>query len=305
MIMKKCLLIPTLLIVGLIWASVSLAAPNIDGYLYYTDSNDWKDVGTRVTQIDRFNSLTKLTNVMVEKGDYSGDNYDIQELAVYIENDTLYFAIQTEYDLKKNQSGTTAGDFLFDFDAADNDGKIIQDDWGLADFGFDFDITGDQESGFNVDLTLLVGGFEEGSAENTKNNHINGTTDYNNFNTDYQVTQVSDAATAMEFKFATPAKNQYEAAYTRKNEISTIEAMIDLAKYNESAVTALLDLFSKNDSVVMYWQPSCGNDFLAAQTAIPGSPGGGSHAPEPATTLLFGMGLLGASALGRRKSLKN
>lgn len=293
MIMKKYLLIATLLTAGLIWASSSLAAPNIDGALYYSRSSDWKNVGTGVTKTNSFNSSTTLTNVMAEKGDYSGPGYDLQELAVYIENDTLYFAIQTEYNLKKNQSGTRAGDFLFDFNAADSDGNIVQDDWGLADFGFDFDITGNWWNGYDVDLTLLVGKFEEVDT--------NDTTPFNNFNTDYQVTGAT-----MAFEFDTPVEDQYEVAYTRQGGISTMEAMIDLAKYNNDAVTALLDLFSKNGSVVMYWQPSCGNDFLAAQTAIPGGSGGGaSHAPEPATMLLFGMGLIGASALGRRKSLKD
>jgi len=296
--MKKCLLTLTLLTACLIWAPASFAAPIIDGKLYYTDPDDWANVGTGVNEISNFDSSTTLKNVMVEYGNQSGpSDYDLQELGVYIKDSKLHFAIQTEYNLKYGEDNTSPGDFLFDFDAANSDGQIIQDDWGLANFGFKFDI----DRNYDVDLTLLVGGFADFSANETS---------IDNFGTDYQVSATS---ATKQFEFDTPEDDKYEVAYTRYYDryvggyISTMEVMIDLAAYNNDAVNQLLTLFNQNDSVVMYWQPSCGNDFLAAQTAIPGMPGGGggSHAPEPATMLLFGMGLLGASALGRRKNLKN
>jgi hypothetical protein len=280
----------------LLICSFAFAAPTIDGTMQYTSANDWGGSDMTQTRIDeyesydtnrydtRFNSSMELGNVVVEQGTYSGAGYDLEELGVYIDDNILYIGIQTDYDLSITSGAVLPGDFIFSFDEggnktfADNAADFAANGDDAIDFAFSFTVDGN-----SVDFTLLAG-------------DITGTgvgSDFNNYNTDWGV---SDATLSQEFEDAGVfTHNTYDS-----NGLYTIEAAIDLSQLQGE----LLDVFTSfaSTSVTMYWQPSCGNDFLAASTDFAFTPNEDpSHTPEPATLLLFGMGLLGVGAYGRKR----
>jgi hypothetical protein len=119
----------------------------------------------------------------------------------------------------------------------------------------------------------------------------------NNYSTDWGI---SASTLSQEFQDA--------GKYVKSDSINgkyTIEAAIDLNDLQGE----LLNIFTSfaSTSVTMYWQPSCGNDFLAVRSDFDFTPNDvppGSAVPEPATLLLFGMGLLGAGAYGRKRQKK-
>ncbi len=299
--MKNCylILLQVAMSVFLI-SSVVFSAPTIDGTMHYTDSNDWNGSDMTQTIIDSnggkdgqnsFESDIALGNVVVEQGDYSGHGYDLEELGVYIDDNTLYIGIQTDYNLATTSGSVLPGDFIFNFDEGINPDKTFADNAAdfaangdaAIDFAFDFSV----DSNNNVDFTLLAG-------------NLTGTgvgTDFNNYATDWGVA-LADPDPDLTHQFDNAGKFTYNTSDS--NGKYTIEAAINLNELQGD----LLNIFTSfaSTSVTMYWQPSCGNDFLAASSDFAFTPNEEPNpTPEPATLLLFGMGLLGAGAYGRKK----
>ena len=151
--MKNLCLFLILTITSFLLPSVLLAAPNIDGVMSYTDSNDWGGL-SRTTTSD-FQYTTTLRNVVVEEGDAIGDDsvYDVEELGLYVNENTLYMGLQTQFPISSatGTSGVYSGDFIFMFgDSSDdsmrdydlnNDG-MTNGDYDYA-FAFDFTVNND------------------------------------------------------------------------------------------------------------------------------------------------------------------
>nr|WP_319491272.1 PEP-CTERM sorting domain-containing protein [uncultured Desulfobacter sp.] len=290
---------------------VAYSAPNIDGVMSYTDADDWG--GGSVTRTSKFRAGaewvytwdgwqeyagTSLANVVVEEGAVAAGDpnvYDVEELGVYIEDKYLYIGLQTQYNIS-TPAGTSgvvnAGDFIFTFGDSDDTTFSDYNDGNYA-FAFDFTI----DSNGVVDITYLSGdmtGTGVGSS-------------VNNYGTDWGIASASidTSVTGTEIEF-TYGYSDHDAD-SKDNCYSdgkyTLELAINLDSLSDELST-LLSNPGDHDSLSMYWQPSCGNDFLAAKTDFDYTPpsGGASPTPEPATMLLFGMGLLCASAWRRRRS---
>lgn len=294
--MNKICVSLTLVLSFFLVSSIATAAPTIDGIMSYTDSNDWGGLGENTIKNFKkgFSPFAVLTNVSVEEGHTSGDDYDIEELGLYINDNMLYIGLQTKFDLLNGRDTDDglieSGDFIFNFDTG-TDGETLAEHryWSRSehkyiyvgdnidqdDFAFTFEI--DRGTG-SVDFILKAGNLT-GSA----------TTDFNTYGKDWKITSSTDRQTF-----------QNVGTYLSTNNGKyTIEAAINLNELTGSLSELFTEFAKNNSSVTMFWQPSCGNDFLAVRSAFDYDEVG--HAPEPATLALFGMGLLGASAWGRRQ----
>lgn len=266
------------------------AAPNInDQYMSYTSSNDWGSLGVK-TFSTGFSQYADLTNVSVEEQNAYGDTYyDVEELGLYISDTTLYIGLQTEFDLKDGVNGVSSGDFIFNFDEsyqADVAGKanFAIDNTDTDDFAFDFSINSDN----TVNLTLLKGSMV-GTGVGTY---------ADNYGKDWGITGADTSVTFNNVGLFSEGYYYGDGDGIYSNGKYTLEAAISLDQLSDYLGT----LFAANNSVTMFWQPSCGNDFLAARsdlTFAPTTPG--DPVPEPETLLLFGIGLVGVSAFGRKR----
>lgn len=277
------------------------SAPQIDGVMSYTNDADWGGSLSKTTTYDFSYSSTVLKNVVVEEGDYSGYGYDVEEIGVYIQDNILYIGLQTDYDISSNPAnsdGVKAGDFIFTFgdngDDTLSDYDLNNDGYKNGDYAYSFAFDFSISNGV-VDITYLSG-------------EMTGTgvgTSTNNYGTDWGIASSTTQVAGYEI--------DYSYGYSNVNSDSTddyldgkytLELAINLDSLSDELST-LLNNSGDHDSVAMYWQPSCGNDFLAARADFDYTPetanGGASPVPEPGTMLLFGMGLLGAGALGRQR----
>ncbi len=86
-----------------------------------------------------------------------------------------------------------------------------------------------------------------------------------------------------------------------------VSASFPLTTKSSDIIAALMN-YSSNNVMTIGFDPDCYFDLSAGKislilTTTSGFTGGGdpSHAPEPETLVLFGLGLLGASAFGRKR----
>lgn len=272
---------------GLIVTSTAFSAPSVDGVM----GTDWSS-----------DSYSTFDGVVL-----GGQNYKIEKLGMFIDTTDLYFGIQTGFELNYQEgSGILPGDISISFTQGSQS-------W---DFGIKYSvdlIQGQDWAAYNHEYKADLALYSVSEWNTVGEKRADGSTDYTPLN-DYTIktgsliASVADAGsyTRSEGSNVSWDNNTTTGGYlpgTTRPERNTLEGAISLSNLS----SALTQLNKEMDyDVAIQWTMSCGNDVLEFQKTFPGTPGTpGDPVPEPATLLLFGMGLLGAGALGRREQKKD
>jgi len=223
-----------------------------------------------------------------EYGNSYGDDYDVEKLGMYIDDNILYLGIQTDFNL--------------DGGWAVHNEKYRYDEYGVeqnsnyyldpGDFAFDFNGDGSYEAGIDFQITGRNVSFtffeidDPGNWGNPVDHEENAP--YTAFLENYKTSQKSGTGTN-EFE-ATISYRKYP--HSQKN---VLEAAINL----DTLSSELNQLFQgTNKTLNLYWTMECGNDALLVSESY--SYTSGSQVPEPSTMLLVGIGLLGLGVLKRK-----
>ncbi len=195
-----------------------------------------------------------------------GQAYDTEFLGLYFDSDTVYFGLQTGFDLKDGRNYGTVhfdpGDLALDVNGN-----------GTYDYAIDFSMAGNTVNYSLIDMT-----------------HIDSDTKWGDV---YYSSHYSEG-------------NPLEAIYTAGDVLSTFAGAFsadnnDLYGHTHSDVIegsfdiGLLSSYT-GESMKLHWTMGCGNDVIEATTSA-------SPIPEPATMLLLGAGLLSIAAISRKRRL--
>jgi hypothetical protein len=273
---------------GLIVTSTAFSAPSVDGVM----GTDWSS-----------DSYSNFDGVVL-----GGQNYTIEKLGMFIDSTDLYFGIQTGFELNyKEGSGILPGDISISFTQGSQS-------W---DFGIKYSVDHIQDqdwAAYNHEYKADLALYSVSEWNTVGEKKADGSTDDTPLN-DYTIkagsliASVADAGSytrSPQGSLDSSGNVVYEynpSDGTTRPYNNTLEGAISLSNLS----SALTQLNKEMDyDVAIQWTMSCGNDVLEFQKTFPGTPGTpGDPVPEPATLLLFGMGLLGAGALGRREQKKD
>ncbi len=267
-------------------SSFALAAPTIDGVFNdggndpdgwgplhgnynAPDLNEWT-TGSGVDRVEHF--VNRDGQVAYSP---RAQNFDAEFLGIFIDNNKLYVGLQTGFNLARGE-------------------KYRGNRYSPGDIALDFGADGSYEAGFRFDF----------NKNDVKSARFFSLTDTEN----WLQPSVGSHGVASPYKLDGDPSSFVELgdtdyAYTHKKYNKNYHEYTLEAAVNLSDLTAKLGtVFTDQTKVNVHWTMSCGNDYLDVETAYTSNPGGGGSnpVPEPSTLILFGMGLLGIGAFGRK-----
>lgn len=270
-IMKKRLLTPLLAAVFL-FPMLAFAGPNITGYL---SNSEWTNPGS-------FASYRNNNNNYTPSGTLVG-NYDLEKMGLLITDTQLMFGVSGDYNLKNGINRIDPGDFAFSF----NDGASY-------DLAIDYSIGRDN----NVELRFRWGNLQW--QDPIYKEHLA----YGPWQVSaWDHEQIISSDTSSDH-FTSSYQGKYQHVQSRRDYYSGhgIEVAVNLADLDAS----ILRLFDNNagpngvDKALLRLTMECGNDMIQTNHQY-----NVAVVPEPGSFILLGIGLLGLSAIGRRRTLKD
>ena len=293
--MKHILFVNLMLIVFM--STVVYAAPTVDG-----DMSDWDDLN-----YNEFDGRVYPQN---------STEFRINKIGLFINDTDLYFGLDTGFELNYkeddytpgdiylsfSQGGETKGEFGIRFDIDDIQGvnningidpqNIGPPDYYDSDFKIykDADWVTVNEKGPGGDTPFRVA--DTTGLEYYNNNRIfrGGTLPMESGDSWATSTETGEV---IEFLDNAGGYQRFGGSSIDPNS-NTLEGSIQLS----TLIDALGNLNTEMGyDVKILWTMSCGNDALEYVAKVPGT----NPIPEPGTMLLFGFGLLGISAFGRKK----
>lgn len=263
--------------------SVSFAAPNyasIDGVFGYNSGtgeglNEWTGDSWGADAI----------------GDQLGDKtFDVFGVGLDIDDTKLYWALDTAFEANYREGDIYPGHIAIDFV-----GSSVQ---GGDSDGYDFAISLYHPSGPDTYEAELASGIYETEYKIYRTDG-NSYWDFNGTDNPFRLRDGTDIG----IDGTTPLRTS-KAFYNRSGgSLSNPDRNFFEGAVELQLLTAQLDNIDTENGykVKIYWVEGCENDSGYHEFNVPGTGTPGDVVPEPGTFLLFGMGLIGLGALGRKK----
>ena len=317
---KRYLILIQVALSLLLISSVGFAAPNIDGYF---KTGEWTiDSGTPYSSVtiggDRNTPRHENANkkFKAKKNQFfvngkkligpggGGDSFNAKYLGLFIDDQYLYFGLKTGFNLKDGVKDC----YGRHYDAGDI----------AIDFSQDLDTGPDFEFGIDLDDNIDLSDETRGPTSLWEVNKWSSPWLYKK-STPFQIDKNNNVNDGVWLANATKKKDWKAMSSTGKNNVDyfarfsghgkksdVFEGKIKLSLLQKRLTSINLNLNGDSSYyATIHWTMSCGNDYLNKTIQYSPYQNSNSPVPEPATILLFGMGLFGAGVLGRKKMVKN